>query len=153
MAASALFIAMTASVPHSYVAIASSTMYLSGGIGSLVGMASSAAVLQTIVHRGLQGVVAADFPNRDEFIRRCLEDIGFLQQLRGGIKDKIVDVYVLGFRGAYSKSSSPIDITGLTVKQSCPSACRLRGPFWASSSGSARCFELGRRLFGARSSG
>ncbi|OJD32236.1 multidrug resistance protein [Diplodia corticola] len=104
MASSAVFIAMTASVATPYVAIASSTMYLSGSIGSLVGLASSAAVLQTIVHRGLQGVVGADFPNRDEFIRRCLEDIGFLQHLTGEIKEKIVDVYVLGFRGAYAMS-------------------------------------------------
>ncbi|KAL0264994.1 hypothetical protein SLS55_000950 [Diplodia seriata] len=103
MAASALFIAMTASVAPAHVAIASSTMYLAGGVGALVGMASSAAVLQTIVHRGLQGVVGPDFPDRDDFLRRCLEDIGFLQRLRGSVKERIVHVYVQGFRGAYGK--------------------------------------------------
>ncbi|KAB2572021.1 putative MFS-type transporter [Lasiodiplodia theobromae] len=106
IAASALFIAITACVEPSFVAIASSTMYLSTSIGALVGLASSSAVLQTIVHRGLQTVVGSDFPNREEFIRRCLQDIEFLQQLHGPIKDKIIDVYVLGFRGAYIMSLS-----------------------------------------------
>ncbi|KAK0638139.1 Multidrug resistance protein fnx1 [Lasiodiplodia hormozganensis] len=106
IAASALFIAITACVEPSFVAIASSTMYLSTSIGALVGLASSSAVLQTIVHRGLQTVVGSDFPNREEFIRRCLQDIEFLQQLHGSIKDKIIDVYVLGFRGAYIMSLS-----------------------------------------------
>ncbi|KAL1649424.1 hypothetical protein SLS58_001479 [Diplodia intermedia] len=105
MAASALFIAMTASVAPAHVAIGSSTMYLAGGVGALVGMAGSAAVLQTIVHRGLRGVVGPDFPDRDDFIRRCLEDIGFLQRLRGAVKERIVHVYVLGFRGAYGEST------------------------------------------------
>ncbi|KAF9638006.1 Major facilitator superfamily [Lasiodiplodia theobromae] len=106
IAASALFIAITACVEPSFVAIASSTMYLSTSIGALVGLASSSAVLQTIVHRGLQTVVGSDFPNREEFIRRCLQDIEFLQKLHGPIKDKIIDVYVLGFRGAYIMSLS-----------------------------------------------
>ncbi|KKY14751.1 putative major facilitator superfamily [Diplodia seriata] len=112
MAASALFIAMTASVAPAHVAIASSTMYLAGGVGALVGMASSAAVLQTIVHRGLQGVVGPDFPDRDDFLRRCLEDIGFLQRLRGSVKERIVHVYVQGFRGAYADLSNGESLAG-----------------------------------------
>lgn len=108
-------------------------MYLSTSIGALVGLASSSAVLQTIVHRGLQTVVGSDFPNREEFIRRCLQDIEFLQQLHGPIKDKIINVYVLGFRGAYSKLSSLIQLPSLTIGQSCLSACPLQGLFWVSS--------------------
>lgn len=85
------------------VAIGSSSMYLSTSVGSLFGMASSSAVLQSVVRHGLQRVVAPDVADRDEFIRRCLEDIGFIQRLQEPMKNKVVQIYLRGFDGIYSK--------------------------------------------------
>ncbi|EKG14361.1 Major facilitator superfamily [Macrophomina phaseolina MS6] len=103
LAGSALFIALTASIDPSMVAIGSSSMYLSTSVGSLFGMASSSAVLQSVVRHGLQRVVAPDVADRDEFIRRCLEDIGFIQRLQEPMKNKVVQIYLRGFDGIYSK--------------------------------------------------
>ncbi|GME41828.1 Multidrug resistance protein [Neofusicoccum parvum] len=89
VAASALFIAMTASVAPSMVAIAASSMYLSATVGSLVGLAVA---------------VGPDVENRDEIIRRCLQDIEYVQGLEGNLKDSVIRMYLKGFDGVYSES-------------------------------------------------
>lgn len=81
-------------------------MYLSTSIGAVIGMAGSSAVLQTMVHHGLKVVVGPDVENREEFMRQCLEDLEFIQQLKGVMKERVVSVYLMGFRGAYSKLSN-----------------------------------------------
>lgn len=60
-------------------------------------------MLQATLRHGLRTTTEIDVGNRDEFIRRCLETIEFVQRLDGRLKDVVVALYVKGFKGIYSK--------------------------------------------------
>jgi hypothetical protein len=60
---SAAFVALTATIDRSQVAMAASTFFLSANGGMAVGMASASAVIQSSLRSGLEAKLG-DIPNR-----------------------------------------------------------------------------------------
>jgi hypothetical protein len=61
---SAAFVALTASIPTDHMAMVCSSFYLSANTGTVVGLATTNAVLQGVLRNGLEFALR-DEPNKD----------------------------------------------------------------------------------------
>lgn len=73
-------------------------------------------MLQATLRYGLRTTTEIDVGNRDEFIRRCLETIEFVQKLDVRLKGVVVALYVKGFKGIYGKLCTLPSILCLAFK-------------------------------------
>lgn len=72
-------------------------------------------MLQATLRYGLRTTTEIDVGNRDDFVRKCLETIEFVQKLDGILKDVVVALYVKGFKGIYSKLCvMPLNLTNFS---------------------------------------
>lgn len=121
IAQSAIFVALTAAVDKEHMAIASSGLYLFSSIGMVVGLATSSAVLECFLHKGLQ-VAVPRVPDRQAVIDRAIDDIGFVNGLEGELRRVIVGEYVRSLGYTHGKESSydvyvhlPTNIAGISL--------------------------------------
>ncbi|KFX92843.1 hypothetical protein V490_05152 [Pseudogymnoascus sp. VKM F-3557] len=89
---SAAFVALTATIDRSQVAMAASTFFLSANGGMAVGMASASAVIQSSLRSGLEAKLG-DIPNRALVIKNSMSNIDYIQSLEGDVKKVVVGVY------------------------------------------------------------
>lgn len=93
IALSASFIALTAGVDSSQMAIASSGLYLSSNIGMVGGLSVAAAILQSTLRKQLR-ISLEGMEGRDEIITKALSDIEYVRSLRGRLGTLVIDAYV-----------------------------------------------------------
>jgi len=76
----AFFVALLASVQHDDHAVVTSGYYTARALGSMIGPAIAAAILQNSVDRKLKDRFG-DYPNADDIIRRIEDNVGEIQYL------------------------------------------------------------------------
>ncbi len=128
---SAVFMALQVAVEKSQVAPAVSTLYLSSGIGAIVGLASMSAVLQEALRRSLINYLGAlgldpaqqaevymapgermliclkyaNLPNFLQIISKAVSDVGYIYKAKGTIAEAVVASYVDGLWYTHCKLS------------------------------------------------
>lgn len=93
IAISTSFIALTAAIEPCQVAVASSGLFLSSNIGQVMGLSVASAVLRSTLERGLRVALKGE-TGKEELIRKALEDLGFVEALRGRLGEIVTAVYV-----------------------------------------------------------
>jgi hypothetical protein len=93
IALSASFIALTAGVDASQMAIASSGLYLSSNLGMVTGLSVAASVLQSTLRKQLQ-IALEGRKDREEIITKALSDIKYVKQLHGKLSELVTKAYV-----------------------------------------------------------
>ena len=93
IALSASFIALTAGVENSQMAIASSGLYLSSNLGMVTGLSLAASILQGTLRKQLR-IALEGTKNREDIINRALSDIEYVKQLQGKLGELVTKVYV-----------------------------------------------------------
>jgi hypothetical protein len=97
------FVALAAGTDDSKMAIASTGLYLSANIGSLVGASLASTVLQTSLRKALKEDLKG-IADRDTIIRRALSELRYVQSLEGKLREIVVDSYVHSFGLTHGKS-------------------------------------------------
>ncbi|PVH69662.1 MFS general substrate transporter [Cadophora sp. DSE1049] len=87
------FIALTAGVDPSQMAIAGSGLYLSSNIGMVGGLSIAAAVLQGTLRKQLR-ISLEGMEGRDEIITKALSDIEYVRSLEGRLGRLVTEAYV-----------------------------------------------------------
>lgn len=87
------FIALTAGVDPSQMAIASSGLYLSSNIGMVGGLSIAAAVLQGTLRKQLQ-ISLEGMDGMDQIISKALSDIEYVRSLEGRLGQLVTEAYV-----------------------------------------------------------
>ncbi|OAX81261.1 hypothetical protein ACJ72_04400 [Emergomyces africanus] len=100
IAHSAAFIALSASVDESEIAIAGSGLYLSANIGAVIGLSASTALYQGKLQSGMYEALK-DIEGGKKIAKKALSNIKFVQGLQGRIRDLVVDVYIASFHRAF----------------------------------------------------
>ncbi|KAL8820050.1 MAG: hypothetical protein Q9223_001656 [Gallowayella weberi] len=100
---STTFVYLAAGVGESEMAIASTGLYLSNNIGTLVGASLTSNILQTTLRSGLESGLDG-WAERNTIIRKALSDLEYVKQIDGHLRDVVVDSYIKGFRYTYSES-------------------------------------------------
>lgn len=118
---SALFVALAAGVGEQDMAIAGSGLYLCGSVGAVSGMCAASALFQSALGSALnQALDTGEIPNSKEvsctitynlsvpltlikpkIIRKAVSDIGYVQHLRGRLRELVVGAYVSSFHEAF----------------------------------------------------
>lgn len=109
MAHSSTFIAVTAGTNNEEVAIAGAGLYLSGGLGSVLGVTVASSALRLTFTK----VAKDDLGNSQEtlaLIDKALSDVDFVGGLTGRLKEAILTAYVWGFRANFCEISSPVSL-------------------------------------------
>ncbi|KAF1849201.1 MFS general substrate transporter [Cucurbitaria berberidis CBS 394.84] len=94
---SALFISVQVSIPPAFIAIATSTLYLTSSVGFLAGMAGVSAVLQEALSRGLDHrLVKLGFSDhkRWKIIERAVSDVHYADKATPLIGKAVIGSYV-----------------------------------------------------------
>lgn len=127
---SAGFIALTSTIDRSRVAMVSSTWFLSGNTGSVIGTAATNAVIQSTLRRYLNAELV-NFPDKTkvgqsvtlsllfpdnlltldtsswhapyQIIKRSLSDINYIQSLEGELKEIVVGAYTRSLGNSHRK--------------------------------------------------
>jgi len=97
---SAAFVALTAKVSTDDMAMACSSFYMSANTGTVIGLASTNAVLQGTLRRSLE-ISLVDHPDGANIIDQALSNIEYIKALQGPIKRTILDAYSQAFRYAH----------------------------------------------------
>jgi hypothetical protein len=101
IAAASTFIALTSSVEHAEMAIATGGMYLSSATGMLVGLAVSSSVqvgsLRAMLHERLVG------PGSAEIIEQVTSSVSSIRDLDLGIREIVLEAYVKSLENSHSK--------------------------------------------------
>lgn len=100
---STAFIALTAGVVSADIAVATTGLFLSLGVGQVLGLVASKAIVQGrlvgLLEKGLRDVVEA--PGRAEIITKVLTDINFIESLAGRLREVVVRCYVESLMWTY----------------------------------------------------
>ncbi|CAG8957313.1 hypothetical protein HYFRA_00010736 [Hymenoscyphus fraxineus] len=112
IALSASFIALTAGVDGSQIAIASSGLYLSSSLGMVTGLSVAASILQSTLHKELR-IRLEGWVDRETIISRALNDIEYVRLLEGKLGELVVAAYVkcLAYTHAVSLIGALIALT------------------------------------------
>ncbi|OJD11895.1 hypothetical protein AJ78_07425 [Emergomyces pasteurianus Ep9510] len=102
IAHSAAFVALTASVEDSEIAIACSGLYLSANVGAVIGLSASNALYQGKLQSGMYEALK-DIEGGKKIAKKALSNIKFVQGLKGHIRDLVVEVYISSFHRAFCK--------------------------------------------------
>lgn len=101
MASASTFIALTASVEQSEMAIVAGGMYLSSAIGMLFGLAVSSSVqvgtLRSLLQKNLVG------PRSVEIIRRVTSNVSSIRDLDSGVREVVQGAYVKSLEYSHSR--------------------------------------------------
>ncbi|KAH7381983.1 major facilitator superfamily domain-containing protein [Cadophora sp. MPI-SDFR-AT-0126] len=97
---SAAFVALTAGIETDDMAMACSSFYMSANTGTVVGLASTNAVLQGTLRRGLEKRLVG-YPNSASIIDQVLSNIEYIKELRGPAKHIVLDAYSQAFKYAH----------------------------------------------------
>lgn len=103
IAHSSTFVAITAGTIDEELAIAGGGLYLCGGFGSVLGVTVASSALRVIFKRVASANVGND-PAAKRVIEKALADIGFIDGLKGKLREAILDAYVWGFRANFGES-------------------------------------------------
>jgi Na+/glutamate symporter len=93
IALSASFIALTAGVDASQMAIASSGLYLSSNLGMVTGLSVAASILQSTLRKQLR-IALEGRKDREKVITKALSDIEYVKQLQGKLGELVTKAYV-----------------------------------------------------------
>ncbi|KAG4035758.1 hypothetical protein MFRU_001g05260 [Monilinia fructicola] len=93
IALSATFIGLTAGVEQEELAIASSGLFLSANVGTVVGLSVAGSVMQWGLERGLK-VALEGWEGSERIIERALSDIEYVRGLEGKLGEIVTNVYV-----------------------------------------------------------
>lgn len=104
IALSASFIALTANLDQSQVAIASSGLYLSSNVGMVTGISVASAVLQTSLRKQLRIDLEGRF-DREEVLEKSLASIEYVVNLKGKLGDVVTTAYVTCLTYTHGKYS------------------------------------------------
>lgn len=100
---SSSIIGLVAGVRKDQMAVATGGLYLSGGVGMMVGVAGSSSVqlgtLRSLLEKGL-----ARFDNGKEILERVVSDVGVIKGLEEGVRKVVVESYVKSLEYSHSKS-------------------------------------------------
>lgn len=107
MAHSSTFVAVTAGTSDEEVAIAGAGLYLSGGLGSVLGVTVASAALRLTFTKMAEEALG-NSPETFSLIDRALSDVDFVKSLTGRLRDAIVSAYVSGFRMNFCEIPSRI---------------------------------------------
>ncbi|MCJ1236560.1 hypothetical protein MMC14_004541 [Varicellaria rhodocarpa] len=97
------FISLTAGVDESEMAIASTGLFLSANVGSLIGTSLASNVLRMSLRKGLDKRLRG-FADRDSIINRASSDLHYVLTLDGHVRDIVVNSYVHSFELIYEIS-------------------------------------------------
>ncbi|KAF8849187.1 hypothetical protein BDZ45DRAFT_663492 [Acephala macrosclerotiorum] len=90
---SSSIIGLVAGVRKEEMAVATGGLYLSGGVGMMVGVAGSSSVqlgaLRSLLEKGLAG-----FENWKEILEKVVSDVGVIKGLEEGVRKVVVESYV-----------------------------------------------------------
>jgi len=103
IALSASFIALTAGIDPSQVAIASSGLYLANNVGLVAGLSVANTILQTGLRKQLR-IALEGIDKREELIERSLTDLEFVKGLTGRVGEIVTQVYVNCLADTHSKA-------------------------------------------------
>lgn len=108
MAASATFIALTSSLQHADVAMATGGMYLATTVGSVVGIAVSSSVqvsaLKALLVQALEGV-----PKSGKIIEDVISSVSSIGKLDEHVRTIVVESYVKSLQYSHSKSTLAVN--------------------------------------------
>lgn len=94
-------VAMIGAVEHKYQAVITAASYAFRSTGSTIGITIASAVYQNILTQELRDTYG-DMPNSEKVIRRIRNSLKGTENLPPGwSKDKVVDIYMDAFRGAF----------------------------------------------------
>ncbi|KAJ9137702.1 Vacuolar membrane amino acid uptake transporter fnx2 [Pleurostoma richardsiae] len=99
MAQSVIFISLQAAVEPHHIAPAVSALYLSTGLGAIVGLASMSALLQQALRKTLESRLLAlglEAAQRAEIISSAVSSVDYIFQAKGKIAEAVVASYVDG---------------------------------------------------------
>ncbi|KAF7872240.1 hypothetical protein EAF04_003164 [Stromatinia cepivora] len=119
IALSATFIGLTAGVEQGELAIASSGLFLSANVGTVVGLSVAGSVMQDGLERRLR-VALEGWDGNEAIIERALSDIEYVRSLEGKLGEVVTSVYVncLSYTHAVSVFAAIIAlIAAFCVKQ------------------------------------
>ncbi|PVH69326.1 putative multidrug resistance protein fnx1 [Cadophora sp. DSE1049] len=97
---SAAFVALTARIESDDMAMACSSFYMSANTGTVVGLASTNAVLQGTLRRGLEKRLV-DYPDSTGIIDQALTNIEYIKELRDPVRRIVLDAYSQAFKYAH----------------------------------------------------
>lgn len=89
---SAAYIALTARLDSSKVAVSTSGFYLSLNLGSLVGVSVASLLIQSSVRQQLRETLR-DFPNRDQLMDKILSNLDIIHKVPPKLREIIVEAY------------------------------------------------------------
>ncbi|KAF2727601.1 MFS general substrate transporter [Polyplosphaeria fusca] len=97
MAQSAVFIALQAAIDPEHTAVATASLYLSGTVGMIVGMASVSAVLQQFLRTGLErriGSFGFSEEKTAKIIERAVSDVHYIDLAKPRVSQAVVGAYI-----------------------------------------------------------
>jgi MFS family permease len=104
IAHSSTFIAITAETTNEEIAIAGAGLYLSGGFGSVAGVAVASSTLR-VVFKSVAKKTLKDQPGAKDIISQSLRDVEYLSKLQGHVRAAVSAAYVWAFRANFGESS------------------------------------------------
>lgn len=105
MTMASVFISLTSNMPHETIAVATSGLFLSGSLGTVLGVSISSSIQRAVLQYMLQSRVLAE---DTKIIPHILADVKYLRTLKGSLKNIVMGSYVesLEFSHGYSLISS-----------------------------------------------
>ncbi|KAF3023456.1 hypothetical protein E8E14_000763 [Neopestalotiopsis sp. 37M] len=94
---SATFVALASGVTEDEIAIAGSGMYLSGGVGGLVGISASNAIFQGSLRAGLTRVLEG-WDDKEMIMQKLLADMTYIQHASRHLRVTLMPAYVEAFQ-------------------------------------------------------
>lgn len=104
IAHSSSFIAITAETTEEELAIAGAGLYLSGGFGSVAGVAVASSTMR-VVFQNVARSTLHDNPGARKIIKRALRDAGYVTNLEGYVRRAVLTAYIWAFRANFGKHS------------------------------------------------
>lgn len=105
VASASTFIALTSSIKHTQMAVATGGMYLSTAVGMLFGLAVSSSVqvgtLRKLLGERLLG------PGSKEIIAKVTSNVSSIRDLEAGVKEVVLEAYVKSLEYSHSKYILP----------------------------------------------